>query len=273
MMVFNDISLQTWTSLWWGKLLLIILFYFCAWLFHRLSPRLAGRLVRISRFRKQESLNRPERHQTLHGLVSSGLTFLGFALATLFSLLLYIDSNTLIWMIGLFSAAFGLGARPFLSDFLTGIAFFFEDTFDVGEKVELGGTSGNIDGVVEAVNLRTTAIRAPSGELLTVPNGEIRLVRNYSRGRFSMANIKLKIGAEDVQKATDILSDKAEDAVTILPNLLEPWHVINESGEISQHVELTLVVKARFGKAAEMRPRLLAYVQDQLATAEIQLVG
>jgi hypothetical protein len=56
-----------------------------------------------------------------------------------------------------------------------------------------------------------------------------------------------------------------EEAVHLLPNLLEPWQVISKSGAIGQQTELTLVTKARFGMAAEMRPRLLALVQERLA--------
>lgn len=268
-----NLKIETLTAVFWGKLLLITLFYLLAWIFHRLSSRLANNLIGMSRFRRQTPKMRTERMNTLHGLTSSGLTFVGFGIATFFSLLLFVDGDTLIWMIGLFSAAFGLGARPFLSDFLTGIAFLFEDTFDVGEKVELSGTSGNIEGVVEAVNMRTTEIRSPSGELITLPNGEIRLVRNYSRGRFSVANIKIKIAAQDVHKTIDVLTTLALEAVTELPNLLEPWKIISESGEMGQYVELTLAAKARYGKAAEMRPRLLALVQEQMEAAEISLVG
>ena len=265
--------MQTLTAVIWGKLLLIAIFYLLAWVFHRLSSRLANYLIGVSRFRRQGPKLRTERMETLHGLATSGLTFIGFAIATFFSLLLFVDGDTLIWMIGLFSAAFGLGARPFLSDFLTGVAFLFEDTFDVGEKVELNGTSGSVEGVVEAVNMRTTEIRSPSGELITLPNGEIRLVRNYSRGRFSVADIKIRIAAEDVHKTIDLLTNLGVEAVTLLPNLLEPWQVISESGEMGQYTELTLIAKARFGKAAEMRPRLLAFVQEHMEEAGIQLAG
>jgi small-conductance mechanosensitive channel len=45
-------------------------------------------------------------------------------------------------MVGLFAAAFGLGARPLVSDYLTGVGFLFEDTFDVGEKVDILGNEG-----------------------------------------------------------------------------------------------------------------------------------
>jgi hypothetical protein len=50
--------------------------------------------------------------------------------------------------------------------------------------------------------------------------------------------------------------------VTLLPNLLEPWQVISDSGTIGHQTELTLVAKACFGQAAQMRPRLLALVQE-----------
>ncbi len=59
----------------------------------------------------------------------------------------------------------------------------------------------------------------------------------------------------------------------MLPNLLEPWQVISESGELGQQTELTLLAKARFGKAGEMRPRLLKLVQERLNAAKIDLAG
>ncbi|MCB8985233.1 MAG: mechanosensitive ion channel family protein [Ardenticatenaceae bacterium] len=266
-------SLTDFQAIWWGRIALIALFYLLAWIFHHLSSYLAQRIVQINRFSGQRPGIRRERLLTLRDLVSSGLTFLGFGLATLFSLSLFVDADTLVWMIGLFSAAFGLGARPLISDFLTGVSFIFEDTFDVGEKVEFTGAGNYVEGVVEVVNLRTTQIRAPTGELLTVPNGEIRLVRNYSRGRFSVADITLKIETGDLHRAVDLLTSMRQDAVTLLPNLLEPWQIISTSGEMGQQTELTLVAKARFGKAAEMRPRLLTLVQERLTEAGISLVG
>jgi len=41
---------------------------------------------------------------------------------------------------------------------------------------------------------------------------------------------------------------------------------------IGQQTELTLLAKARFGMGAEMRPRLLALVQERLAEAGVGLV-
>ncbi|MBK6325033.1 MAG: mechanosensitive ion channel family protein [Chloroflexi bacterium] len=113
------------------------------------------------------------------------------------------------------------------------------------------GSSSHIEGVVEMVNLRTTQIRAPTGELLTVPNGEIRLVRNFSRGRFSVADVRLMIETENLHQAVDLLTALREEAVTLLPNLLEPWQVISVSGEMGQQTELTLVAR----RALVKRPK------------------
>jgi small-conductance mechanosensitive channel len=251
----------------WSKVARIAAFFFLAWLVHRLAPRVAHRIVQLSRFTPETRRPRPERQETLQALIASFVSFAAFTAATLASVGQFVDATTLVWMVGLFSAAFGLGARPLISDFLAGINLIFEDAFAVGEKVEMLG----VEGVIEEVNLRTTWMRAPTGELYIVPNGEVRVVRNFSRGRFSTANIKLKIAAADLNRALPLLQELGKEAVALLPNLLEPWQVISESGVIGQQTELTLLANARFGQAAEIRPRLLALVQERLAEAGISL--
>lgn len=137
----------------------------------------------------------------------------------------------------------------------------------MGEKVEILG----VEGVVEAVKIRTTLIRAPSGELFSMPNGEIRVVRNFSRGRFSIATIKIKILIGDLTSAVTALEALGEEAVTLLPNLLEPWQVLSETGVMGHQTELTILAKARFGKAAVMRPQLLTLVQKRLSEVDVTL--
>jgi small-conductance mechanosensitive channel len=260
------VSLFT-ASTWWGYVARIGGFYILAWLIHRLAWRIAGHIVHLSRLTPQGRQQRPERHNTLQGLIASTISCVAFVVATLASVGQFVSTDTLVWMVGLFSAAFGLSARPLISDVMAGVNCIFEDTFAVGEKVEILG----VEGVIEAINLRATWIRAPTGELYIVPNGEVRVVRNFSRGRFSNADIKLKIAAADLNRTLSLLEKLGQEAVALLPNMLEPWQVISESGVIGQQTELTLLAKARFGKAAEMRPRLLALVQERLAEAGIAL--
>ncbi|MCB9136424.1 MAG: mechanosensitive ion channel family protein [Anaerolineales bacterium] len=251
----------------WGYVWRTAGIFLIAWFVHRLSARMAARFIRLNRLTPRHARPSRERQQTLQALIASLISVLAFLLATMISLLQFVGVDTLLWIVGLFSAAFGLGARPQLSDILAGMGFLFEDTFSVGEKVEILG----MEGVIEAVNLRTTWMRSPTGELYVIPNGEIRVVRNFSRGRFSIARMRLKIEASQLTEALPLLETLGKEAVNLLPNLLEPWQIINESGAIGQHAELTLVAHTRFGRAADAQPRLLALVQERLYEAGISL--
>ncbi|HLF90011.1 MAG TPA: mechanosensitive ion channel family protein [Anaerolineales bacterium] len=267
-MVTQWLDLFFYSKEWWGYLLRTSSLFLLAWIVHRLGARISRRFVRLNRFAPKRERHSPERQKTLQTLIASFISVLAFVIATFISLLQFVGADTLLWMIGLFSAAFGLGARPQLSDFLSGIGFLFEDTFSVGEKVEIL----EMEGVIEAVNLRTTWMRSPTGELYVIPNGEIRVIRNFSRGRFSTARIRLKLESPRLAEALPLLEDLGKDAVNLLPNLLSPWQIINETGAIGQHTELTLVAQTRFGKAADIQPRLLALVQERLYEAGLALV-
>ncbi len=257
---------------WLENLTRIAIYFISAMLIAFVLKRAAGWLVKLGRLAPHGRRPSPERQKTLHSLISSTINLLFLIIAVVASMGLFIDPNTLAWVMGLFSAAFGFGARLVIGDYLSGLSFLFEDTFAVGEKVEISGTPA-IEGVVEAINLRTTLLRSPSGELYIVPNGEIRAVRNFSRGKFSIANVTLKIHGTDLELARATLESLGSEAVTLLPNLIEPWRVTNLEGVLGQYTELTLIAKARFGKAAEMRPHLLALVQERLLDVNIKLVS
>lgn len=254
---------------WWSYLLLITLLLLVAWAFHRLSWWLAGRIVRFGHVAGNGKKPRLERQQTVQSLIANAISFIALVAVLLIALSRMVGAANVIWMVGLFGAAFGIGASQHIRDLLTGVSFMFEDSIAVGEKVEVMGVAG----VVEAVRLRTTRLRSPTGELYSVPNGDIRLIRNFSRGRFSMIEITLKLAASDLSRALPLLEDMGKEAANAEPDLLEPWQIITETGVLGQQTDLKLLAKARWGKAAEMRPRLLALIQERLAEMEVSLAG
>jgi small-conductance mechanosensitive channel len=265
------LALRTWWQAddWLTTFERILLFFILAWLVHRLAPYLARRLVQLRRFAPRGGADRPERRATLQSVLASLISYAALALALVLTLKQFVSATTLVWVIGLFSAAFGLGARAIVSDVVSGISILFDDIFAVGEKVAIV----DVEGVVEAVDLRTTRMRAITGELYIVPNGDIRLVRNFSRGRFSAANVTILLASADLPQALPVLEALGQDAVALLPDLIEPWRVISESGVIGQQTGLTLLAKARFGRAAELRPHLLALVHDRLLEVGIALAS
>ena len=257
---------------WLDKPVRILIYVILALLFAFLLKRLAFWLIKLGRLAPRGRKPSLERQNTLRSLLASTIDLVVIILTVIASMGLFLDPTTIAWVMGLFSAAFGFGARVVIGDYLSGLSFLFEDTFAVGDKIEIRGLPP-IEGVVETINIRTTMLRSPSGELYVVPNGEIRAVRNFSRGKFSIAKMTLKIQASDLGNALTVLETLGNEAVAQLPNLIEPWQVTNLGGVTGQHTELTLIAKARFGKAAELRPRLLTLVQERLSEAEIQLVS
>ncbi|HAV77685.1 MAG TPA: hypothetical protein DCX53_10070 [Anaerolineae bacterium] len=250
----------------------ILIYILSALLVAFILRRLGRGLVKLGRLAPKNRKPSLERQKTLQSLISSTINLVIIILTIIASMGLFVDPTTIAWVMGLFTAAFGFGARLVIGDYLSGLSFLFEDTFTVGEKIEVRGISP-IEGVVEAINLRTTSLRSPSGELFIVPNGEIRAVRNFSRGKFSIAKITLNIQASDFGTALTTLEALGDEAVALLPNLIEPWQVTSLGGVVGQYTELTLIAKARFGKAAELRPRLLTLVQERLLDVNIQLVS
>jgi small conductance mechanosensitive channel len=78
---------------------------------------------------------------------------------------------------GLVGVALGFGAQSLVKDFLSGIFLFFEDQYGVGDEVVIGDTTG----VVEALSLRVTRLRAEDETIWYVRNGEILKVGNKSQ--------------------------------------------------------------------------------------------
>ena len=246
--------------------------YLAALLIHICAPSLARHILNINRFRAETKRWRIERLDTLQGLISNLITFLAFFSAILFTLSLFVSATTIVWFVGLFSAAFGLGAHPIIGNYLAGIGFIFQDTIADGEKVELLGLGCEVEGVVESVHLSHILMRGMNGELYTVPNGIIRVIRNFSRGRFSRVKAKVRIAGDKLDPAIVLLEELGEEALTLLPNLLDVWDVLSSNGEIGRYTELTITAKAKYGQSAKMQPRLLALVHKRLREAGIELI-
>lgn len=79
---------------------------------------------------------------------------------------------------GVVGIAVGFGAQSLVKDFFSGFFMLLENQIRVGDAVELAGKLG----VVEALTLRNTVLRDNEGNVHYIPNGEITVVTNKSRG-------------------------------------------------------------------------------------------
>jgi moderate conductance mechanosensitive channel len=79
---------------------------------------------------------------------------------------------------GVAGVAIGFGAQSLIRDYFTGFFLLLEDQVREGDVVEIAGKSG----LVEEVTLRYVRLRDADGHVHYVPNGEIKLVTNRTRG-------------------------------------------------------------------------------------------
>jgi len=238
------------------------------WLIAKVSSWLVARALTARSLNRQQHI-RAQRLLTLRSLMSSAVKIFVYVIGFVVILLtLGIPSGSLVTSLALFSAGFGFAARPIISDYLSGVILIFEDQFAVGDKVEVLG----IIGLVEAVDMRVTYIRSTTGELYIVPNGDVRVVRNLSRGLFSMATVKVTVATKDLPKAMEVLAQFADSAQEQVTDLIERPEFLSEEGTISTHVELTLSAKARYGRGARVRTRLMTLVTDAFDQAGVKII-
>ncbi len=73
--------------------------------------------------------------------------------------------------------AVSFGSQALVKDIVSGIFYLTDDAFRVGEYIECGQTRG----IVEGFTLRSIRLRHPSGQLHTIPFGDLGKIANFSR--------------------------------------------------------------------------------------------
>jgi small conductance mechanosensitive channel len=237
------------------------------------SPRLARLLLPFNRIGPRSRRPDPRREHTLIRLYASLISAVAFAVVVMLILRMFVDSTQIIWIVGLFSAGFGLGARTLVADLIAGGGYIGRNTFAIGEKVEFVVGMNKVEGIVEDVNMRTTLVRANTGEVYTLPNGEIGIIRNFSRGQFSGAEWKVSVPTAQLNRAVDTLHQLGKEADAHFPALIDPWTILLGDGRISAHTTLTLVAHFDYGQAAALKPRVAAFIYDGLCAAGIDISG
>jgi small-conductance mechanosensitive channel len=93
---------------------------------------------------------------------------------------------------GVAGIAIGFGAQSLVKDYFNGVFLLLDDQIRQGDVVEIAGKGG----LVEEVTLRYVRLRDFDGHVHYVPNGEIKVVTNRTRG-FAQAVIEVGIAYRD----------------------------------------------------------------------------
>lgn len=87
-----------------------------------------------------------------------------------------VNTKALLTSLGVVGVIVGLALQDLLKDIIAGVAILTEDQFQVGDNIKIGEFRGD----VISLGLKTTKIRAYSGEVRIIANRNITEVTNYS---------------------------------------------------------------------------------------------
>jgi small conductance mechanosensitive channel len=172
------------------------------------------------------------------------------------------DVRPLLAGAGLIGVVLGFGAQTLVRDIIAGIFILAEDQFVVGDVIEVNGRAAT----VEALSVRSTTLRDFNGRLYYVPNGEMKIVVNHSRGWHRLA-VDVPIAADqDVERALDVcekVADALNNDAAWRTRLLDPVEVWGIETLGVNEAQTRLVVRANPGPdaseaARELRRRILA---------------
>jgi small-conductance mechanosensitive channel len=126
-----------------------------------------------------EDLDRQKRLRTLRKAGKSTIQVIIITIAVLIGLgTIGIDIGPTLAAAGILGLAVSLGAQTLIKDMISGLTILLEDEYRVGDQIKIGSVSGEVEGIT----LRRTDVRDSEGRLFMVPNGEVRVVANETRG-------------------------------------------------------------------------------------------
>lgn len=233
-----------------------------SWLAIRFGNIFIRKAVRnsISNDKHGTKEDKEKREKTLVGIIGATLKVFVYAIASLLVLAnLGLNIGPLLAGAGIAGVAIGFGAQSLVTDFISGIFIIMENQYRVGDSIEVNNESG----VVQKVSIRTTVLRNLDGELIYIPNGEIRIATNKSM-EFSKINLDIGVAYDsDIDKVREVVNKvgeelakekEFEDLITEAPKFMR----INDLGDSSVVIKINGKVKAgeQWKIKGELRERI-----------------
>ena len=167
-----------------------------------------------------------------------------------------IDTKSFIASLGVFSLVIGLALQDLLKDIISGFSIVFEGLYNIGDWIEISSFKGE----VIATSLRTTRIRAYTGEVKIISNRNITELTNYSMDDSNTI--------VDVEVSYDSKLDKVDKVISEMCNDFETEEGVkkvdilglNEIGDSG--LKFRLVVKSDYSNSIALSRKLKRKIVD-----------
>jgi small-conductance mechanosensitive channel len=177
-----------------------------------------------------------------------------------------LDVGPAIAGLGIAGIAIGLGTQNLVRDYLNGALILAENQYSIGDIVMLAGVSGR----VEDFTLRRTTLRDMDGVVHSVPNGQIGVASNMTRGWARVNQDVVVVYGTNLELAAEVI-DGVGRGLAADPKwaskVLEAPHFerISEIGERGVTLKIRGTVRAseQWSVGGELLGRLLKAFADR----------
>ncbi|NLW21755.1 MAG: mechanosensitive ion channel family protein [Tissierellia bacterium] len=179
-----------------------------------------------------------------------------------------VNTTSLIATAGIGGLAIGFGAQSLVKDVITGFFILFEDQFAIGDYVKIG----DYEGVVEEVGVRVTKLRDFSGELHIIPNSNIDIVTNKTRGSMR-ALVRISVTyEEDLDRTIKVLERVCKQVKESNENIVDGPTILGITDLTDYGVVLTVIARTKpmeqWAVERELRKRIKeAFLRENIEIA------
>ena len=199
----------------WRTATLIIGAFVVAWVVARASGRVAEIVTRWWERRHGDAGPSPDDTAALRGvkqrdtavsLIRTTVRYIAFGLALVFSIVQISGFSKVTALAGasLIVVLIGFAGQRFLTDIIAGFLMFFEGWFSVGDTITVEPWA--LSGVVEEMSLRSTTLRAVTGEKIRVNNSAIYAARVLPKG---VREVEIEMMATDGDDCRRVVEEVA----------------------------------------------------------------
>lgn len=249
-----------------GKLASIIVIVIVIWVINKLVSKLIDRT--LTNRRAATTLISDKRANTLGEVLKKLVYYVLIFISTMIVLDIFnIPTRSILATAGIGGLAIGFGAQSLVKDIITGFFILLENQYSVGDLIE----SGDFEGVVEELGLRVTKLRAFSGELHIIPNSNIQIVTNKTRGAMR-ALVQVTVSyKEDINKTIEVL-DRACKEIGLNNELIVEGPTVLGVTDLNQYgVTINIVAKTQPMDQWSIERQIRKRVKETLEEEGIQI--
>ena len=208
------------------------------------------------------------KQKTLIGLINNIIKYFIIVIAVLMILDVYsVDTKAIVASLGVIGLVIGLAFQDILKDFISGMFIIFESQYAVGDTV----TVGSFKGEIVSLGLKTTRIKAYTGEIKIISNRNINEVINHSLDH-SLAIVDVSVSYEsDLKKVDKVLTELCDRLTEEMEDIKGPVELLGVNKLGDSGIEFRVTVMTTPLKHFEIQRKLLREIKDAFSKNKIEI--